>query len=105
MSDPAFPLGPGKALLTLDITITNNTSKTQHLIPVSHFFVRSPDGDNSTLQPSSFLTKPLETQDLIPGQSASGQLSFAILENQSKPLLYIDPMWDDTTPLVVDVLH
>ncbi|MBL8121873.1 DUF4352 domain-containing protein [Candidatus Saccharibacteria bacterium] len=105
IEDPAFPLGSGKVLLTLDINLTNRTDKTQHLIPISHFYVRSPDGDNITLQPSSYLTKPLETQDLSPNQTVSGQLSFAIPEKQVKPLLYIDTMWNDATPLVVDVLH
>jgi hypothetical protein len=104
-ADKAFPLEPGKTLLVMDLTITNKTSKTQHLIPVSQLYVRSTDGDYATLYPSSVLTKPLASQDLKPGQSATGQLNFAIPNETSRPMLYIDTLWDDSTPLVIDVLR
>ena len=103
--DRAFPIEPGKTLLVMDITVTNKTGNGQQLIPVTQFYVRSSDGQYATLYPSTKLKKALLPQDLKPGESATGQLSFAISERTTKPLLYIDTMWDRATPLVIDVLH
>lgn len=103
--DRAFPLEPGKTLLIMDVTVTNRTASDQQLIPVSQFYVRSGDGQYATLYPSTKITKALLPQDLRPGQSASGQLSFAIPERTATPLLYVDTMWNRATPLVIDVLH
>ena len=103
--DRAFPLEPGKTLLVLDIAITNKTDQHQQLIPVTQFYVRSSSGEYATLYPSTKLTHPLLPTDLAPEQSASGQLSFAISERTSTPLLYIDTTWSRATPLVIDVLH
>jgi hypothetical protein len=103
--DRAFPLEPGKTLLIMDVTVTNRTASDQQLIPVSQFYVRNGDGLHATLYPSSRVTKALLPQDLRPGESASGQISFAIPDRTSTPLLYIDTMWERATPLVIDVLH
>jgi hypothetical protein len=104
-ADKAFPLEPGKTLLVMDLTITNKTDRAQHLIPVSQLYVRTTDGDYVTLYPSSILTKPLASQDLKPGQSVTGQLNFAIPSDIDRPLLYVDTLWDNSTPLLIDVLH
>lgn len=104
-ADKAFPLEPGKTLLVMDLTITNKTDRAQHLIPVSQLYVRTTDGDYVTLYPSSILTKPLDSQDLKPGQSVTGQLNFAIPSDIDRPLLYVDTLWDNSTPLLIDVLH
>lgn len=102
--NPIAPLAETETLLSMDITVTNNTQKTQHLIPVSQFYVRGEDGTYASLKPT-MAASPLASQDLAPGQSASGSLSYAISERQTRPLLYIDTHWDDSTPLVIDVLH
>ncbi len=103
--DVAFPLEPGKTLLVMDISISNKTSVTQQLIPVQQLYVRSESGEYATLYPSTKLSSPLLPTDLKPGGSATGQLSFAISDRATKPLLYIDTGWNRATPLVVDVLH
>ncbi|QQS19420.1 DUF4352 domain-containing protein [Candidatus Saccharibacteria bacterium] len=103
--DRAFPIDPGKTLLIMDVTVTNKTTTDQQLIPVTQFYVRTTDGQYATLYPSSRLRQALLPQDLRPGQSATGQLSFAISDRTSMPLLYIDTMWNRATPLVIDVLH
>ncbi len=104
-TDPAFTLPEGETLLVMDIEITNKTDKTQHLIPVSQFYVRSDEGDYAVLHPSVFVPQPLPAQDLKPGESASGALSFSVPKRIASPLVYIDTMWDNSTPLVIDVLH
>ncbi len=103
--DPAFTLADDETLLVMDITITNRTTETQHLIPVNQLYVRSNEGDYDALHASMFVTKPLVSQDLNPGQSASGQISFGIPKRVDTPLLYIDTGWGTSTPLVIDVLH
>lgn len=103
--DRAFPLDAGKTLLVMDVTITNRTAHEQQLIPVTQLYIRSSDGQYATLYPSTKISKALVPHDLKPGESASGQLSFAISERTATPLLYIDTLWDDSTPLVIDVLH
>ncbi|MCA9327827.1 DUF4352 domain-containing protein [Candidatus Saccharibacteria bacterium] len=104
-TDPAFPLEPGKTRLTMEIKVTNTTAVEQQFIPVSQLYVRDSDGGFATLYPSSSATRPIEPADLKPGQSVSGQVSFAISNRTDTPLLYIDTMWDKSTPLVIDVLH
>lgn len=104
--DPAFPLKDGEALLTMSITITNNSGFVQQFIPTSQLYVRTVDGDYFIMHPSIKLTDPIQPVDALqPGKSVTGKVSFAILKDTSKPLLYIDTMWDDSTPLVIDVLH
>lgn len=103
--DRTFPTEPGKTLLVMDITVTNKTGNNQQLVPVTQFYVRSSDGQYATLYPSTKLKKALLPQDLRSGESASGQLSFAISERTTRPLLYIDTLWGRSTPLVIDVLH
>ncbi len=103
--DRAFPLAEGQTMLIMDITITNMTTRTQHLLPANQFYVRSDEGDYSPMHASSHITKPLEAKDLEPGESASGQISFGVNKHLTSPLLYIDTQWDNSTPLVIDVLH
>jgi hypothetical protein len=103
--DRAFPLEPGKTLLVMDVAITNKTKQTQQLMPVSQLYVRAATGEYATLYPSTKLTRPLLPAELKPGETASGQLSFAISERTTTPLLYLDTLWDKATPLVIDVLH
>lgn len=103
--DPAFPLNDTQTLLVLDLTITNKTAVTQHLIPSTQLFVHDRDGGLYILQASSRLTNALAAQDLSPGASATGQVAFAVPKRQTTPLLYIDVGWDNDTPIIYDVLH
>lgn len=104
-ADPAFSIPADETMLIMKIKITNNTKSTQHLIPVSQFFVRSSEGDYSALHVSSYVSDPLNSQDLAAGASAEGQISFAIRKTMERPLLYVDTGWNEATPLVIDVLH
>lgn len=103
--DRAFTLAADETLLTMDISMTNLTSQTQHLIPVSQFYIRGTEGEYAELHASSFVKSPLAAQNLKPGTSATGQLSFAVPKSLERPLLYIDTAWDNSTPLVIDVLN
>ncbi|MGB2787186.1 MAG: DUF4352 domain-containing protein [Candidatus Saccharimonadaceae bacterium] len=104
-ADLAFSIPTDETMLIMKIKITNNTDTTQHLIPVSQFYVRSSEGDHSPLHVSSYVSEPLSSQDLAAGASAEGQISFAIRKTIERPLLYVDTGWNDATPLVIDVLH
>lgn len=102
--DPAFTLADTEAIAIMDVTITNTSSKTQQLIPVNQFYVRTDEGDHAALHASMFATKPIAATDLAPNASATGQISFAVPKNAPNLYLYIDTRWDDTTPLVINVL-
>lgn len=104
-TDYAFTIDPNQTMLIMNIKITNKTAETQHLIPSSQFYVRSDEGDYSSLHASMYVTTPLSATDLKPGQSASGQISFAVPTSVARPLLYVDTGWNSYTPLVFDVLH
>lgn len=103
--DPMFSLDSDKTMLIMDFTIKNTTKSMQQFIPVIQLYVRSEDGTYSALHMSSHVTDPVLAQDLQPGESASGQVSFLVSKKASMPLLYIDTGWDKATPLVIDVLH
>ncbi len=103
--DHAFPLAENETMLIMDIAITNRTEQTQQLFPSTQLYVRSDEGDYAPMHASSHIKNPLGATDLRPGQSASGQISFAVKKHLSRPLLYIDTQWNLSTPLVIDVLH
>lgn len=103
--DPAFPLNSTQTLLVLDISITNDTAVTQHLIPSTQLFVRDRDGGYYILQASSLLSNALASQDVSPGSTVTGQVAFAVPKRQTTLLLYIDVGWDNDTPIIFDVLH
>ncbi len=102
-ADRAFPLESDEVLLTMSLEITNRTNSQQDFVPVSQIYVRSKDGDYFQLHPSSHVKTPIAAGAILPGQTISGQISFAIPKRLSKPLLYIDPAWDDFAPVVFDV--
>ena len=79
-ADKAFPLEPGKTLLVMDLTITNKTSKTQHLIPVSQLYVRSTDGDYI---PAAFSQNPSPAKISSPANLPPAS---SILQSQMKPV-------------------
>lgn len=104
-TDQAFTLDPSETMLIMNISITNNSASSQHLIPVSQLYVRSDEGDHATLHASMYVSSPLSATDLKPGQTATGQISFNLPKRIAHPLLYIDTGWERTTPLVFDVLR
>lgn len=103
--DNAFAILPTETMLILTISITNKTDDTQQLIPVNQLYVRSNEGDYSTLHVSSFVTAPLAATDLAPGKTATGQISFNVPKRVAHPLLYVDTGWANMVPLVFDVLY
>jgi uncharacterized protein YxeA len=102
--DPAFTIAEDEALLVATISITNNTNIKQDLYPVNQIYVRSNEGSFYQLHPSMFVTEPLQADPVDPGQTAKGEISFAIPKNLGQPLLYIDLGWDNYVPVVYDVL-
>lgn len=103
--DKAFALTDDEKLLTMQFSITNRTKTNQQFIPIQQLYIRTSQGGFYLLKPSSFVANPVEFQTVEPGQTAKGTLSFAIPKNSSTPLLYVDTQWDNSTPLVIDVLH
>jgi hypothetical protein len=104
-TDYAFTIDPNETMLILNISITNNTVATQQLIPVNQFYVRSNEGDYRALHASMYVTTPLAAAELAPGKTATGQLSFNVPKHIAHPLLYVDTGWDNSVPLVYDVLR
>ena len=104
-ADPAFGVADDQTMLIMDLTVTNTSTTTQQFIPVNQLFVRTRDGDHSILHASMHAKNPIVAKDLAPGESISGQVSFAVSKRADTPFLYIDTGWDKTTPLVIDVLH
>lgn len=104
-TDHAFPFAETETMLILDFRITNKTAAVQHLTPVNQLFIHDRDGGLYKMHASMYVTNPLAAQDLAPGDSAEGQISFAIPKTQTKPLLFVDPGWTNETPVVFDVLH
>lgn len=103
--DPAFTLPSNQTMLIMDFTISNHSNDTQQLIPSTQLYVRSREGQTFELHASMHVKKPLAAQDLSPGETAKGEISFAVPKRLNTPLLYIDTGWSDSTPLVIDVLH
>ncbi|MGV9001943.1 MAG: DUF4352 domain-containing protein [Candidatus Saccharimonadaceae bacterium] len=103
--DRAFTILPDETMLIASIEITNTTTDTQQLIPVSQLYVRSSEGDYSALHASSFVTTPLAATELAPGKTASGQISFNVPKQVAHPLLYVDTGWGNTVPIVFDILY
>ena len=105
LSDDLFQVSDIQAVLIMDITIKNPTPRPQHSIQFNQLYVRSEEGPPGALHMPPHAPNPPPASELKPGQSVSGQLSFVIPRSAEKPLLYIDTGWDNSTPLVVDVLH
>lgn len=103
--DPAFAFESGETMLIMTLTVKNISRETQHFIPVSQLYIRSETGDYSPLHPSMYVTNPLGSQDLTPGQTVTGQVSFVVAKHSARPLLYIDTAWSAATPLTIDILH
>lgn len=103
--DPAFTIADSDTILSLTIAITNTSDVAQDLYPASQFYIRSNDGMAYQMHPTVFLTKPLQAGPVKPGESALGEISFAIPKSLSQPLLYIDLGWNNYVPVVYDVLN
>ncbi len=103
--DYAFTLPPTETMLIMNISITNETDVSQQLIPVNQLYVRTDEGIYAGLHASMYVTDPLAADELPAGKTATGQISFNVPKNADRPLLYVDTGWDDTVPLVFDVLH
>jgi hypothetical protein len=104
-TDYAYGNNAEQTMLTLTVTITNKSSSTQHLIPVSQFYVRSDEGEYAAMHPSMYITQPLAADELKPNQTATGQISFSVPKKAAHPLLYVDTTWGNVVPIVFDVLH
>lgn len=103
--DPMTPVKDDEAYLMMTLSITNRTDHTQRLVPVNQCYIRTVDGHYIAMQPNSNLKDPLVMQEVPAGKTVTGKIGFVIPKNIPRPLLYIDTQWDNTTPLVVDVLH
>lgn len=103
-ADPAFPIESDETMLIMDFSITNHTPKQQDFTPVTQLYVRSREGNYYQMHASTKVQNPISAAVIEPEQTVSGQISFAVPKRLSEPLLYIDTGWNNTTPLVFDVL-
>jgi len=102
--DQAFPLNADETMLILDMSITNHTTSTQDFVPVTQLYVRSREGNYYQMHASMHVQNPIAATSIEPEQTLSGQVSFAVPKRLSNPLLYIDTGWNDSTPIVFNVL-
>lgn len=103
--DPAFAFDAQETMLIATVTITNTSGKKQQLSAASQLYVRSQDGSYFAMHPSSRVQKELGSKEVAPGETVTGDVSFAIPKILTKPLLYVDLGWNDFVPVVFDVLH
>lgn len=103
--DPAFTFADSDTMLIADVSITNNSSVTQDLIPSVQLYVRTSDGLYYQMHPSMYVTEPLQTTKLESGKTAKGQISFVIPKMLTHPYVYFDLGWENYTPAVYDILH
>jgi hypothetical protein len=102
--DYAFTLDDSQTMLILTVSITNNSSTSQRLLPVNQFYVRTRTGDYAALHPSMYIKHPLAAATLKPGQTVSGELSFGVPKSASDLYFYADTGWNNQTPVVFNVL-
>jgi hypothetical protein len=103
--DPAFTIASDETMLIMEISITNNTTENQNFLPDTQLYVRAADGTYSTMHPSIYVTKPIQSGEISPGQNVNGQISFDVPKSLTHPLLYVDLGWNNTVPVVFDALH
>lgn len=101
----AFAYDPLETMLIATISVKNLTSKAQSFIPVNIVYVRGEDGSYAQLHPSTFVTNKFPDGYIQPGQTVTGQVSFAILKAVGHPKLYIDTGWSNLAPMVFDLFH
>lgn len=103
--DPAFTLDDNENMLVAKLTITNNSPTNQDLYPVNQIYIRTQDGLYYQMHPSMYVTEPMRAGQVSPGQTISGQVSFAIPKAVKQPFLYVDLAWEDYVPVVYNLLN
>ncbi len=104
-NDPAFTIPSDQTMLIMDVTIKNLTDETQHLIPSTQFYVRSAEGETYNLHASMHVSNPIPAANIKANTTVEGQIGFAIPKRLDTPILYVDTGWNQSTPLLIDVLH
>jgi hypothetical protein len=102
--DKAFTYPEDFTMLIADFSITNNSNATQNFIPVTQLYIRSSDGTVYPFHASMYVKKAVQFQHLNPGETQTGQISFAIPKAFAYPLLYVDLGWDNYVPVVFSPL-
>lgn len=103
--DPAFTIPDDETMLIVALSITNNSNRLQDLYPSTQFYVRTRDGLTYGMHPSMYVTSPLQSTQLKPGETIKGEISFALPKSISHPLMYIDLGWNNYVPVVYDILR
>ena len=101
--DPAFTLDESETMLILTLSITNKTESEKDFIPTNDLYVRTREGDYRPLHPSIRVNNPIKAGKIKPGETFSGQVSFAVPKSAPRILFYIDTQWESTVPVVFDV--
>jgi len=104
-TDMAFPIAGDQTMLIFTITITNNQQSAANFYPVNQLYIRDQEGSNYAPHASMYVTNPIAAQLVPPHKTITGQISFAIPNHLSRPLLYVDLGWGTQVPVVFDILH
>lgn len=83
--DPAFGISDSETILFVTVSITNKSDRKQDLAPVTQFYARSRDGSNFPMHPSMYVTDPLPSAKLSPGETIKGEVTFAVPKKSIEP--------------------
>lgn len=101
--DRAFPIDSSETMLIFTLEITNSSGREQDLYPVKQLFVRDEEGRYSEPHASMFVTNPFPAGKIQPGETVSGQLSFAVSKTAIHQYFYLDTGWNGQVPTVYDL--
>ncbi len=93
----------GKKGLVVRLNITNNTSSEQHFLPAHHVFIKGTDDSLYQMAPVAGIAEPIVAGAVAPGETLTGDISFMINETETDSWLYIDPRWNDMSPVVIQL--
>jgi hypothetical protein len=102
-NDPAFTPAAGQDLVVFAISVTNRSQAIQPFLPSVQTYIRDDEGGTYPMHPSVGATNPLPATDLHPGETVSGQLSYAIPSTLKHFRFYVDPQWQGMTPVVFNL--
>ncbi|HEY6737067.1 MAG TPA: DUF4352 domain-containing protein [Candidatus Saccharimonadia bacterium] len=102
-NDPAFTPEPSQNLVMFAISVTNTSKTVRPFLPSIQTYIRDDEGGTYPMHPSTSVTNPLPATDLAPGQTVSGQVSYAIPAGLKKFRFFVDPDWAGMTPVVFDL--
>lgn len=90
----------GKEIISLDLQIENNSTKTYTIFPSINTFIRDNQGRTYQLTLAA-ISDPFATNSVEPGQKASGRLAYMVTSQNIPLLLYIENSTSSMPPFVI----